>query len=44
MELQNAVSETQAQLESITLSLAEYKHRALQAEVGTHCFALFRRY
>jgi chromosome segregation ATPase len=33
MELQSAIQETQARLESITLSLAEYKHRALQAEV-----------
>jgi hypothetical protein len=32
-ELRQAVSEREAQLADITQSLAEYKHRALQAEV-----------
>lgn len=32
-ELRQAVSEREAQLAEITQSLAEYKHRALQAEV-----------
>jgi hypothetical protein len=32
-ELQQAVGEREAQLADITQSLAEYKHRALQAEV-----------
>ena len=32
-ELQQAVGEREAQLVDITQSLAEYKHRALQAEV-----------
>ena len=35
-ELQQAVGEREAQLVDITQSLAEYKHRALQAEV---CFS-----
>jgi hypothetical protein len=34
MELRNAVQDTQSQLETMSLSLAEYKHRALQAEVS----------
>jgi hypothetical protein len=34
-ELRQAVSEREAQLVDTTRSLAEYKHRALQAEV---CF------
>jgi hypothetical protein len=32
-ELQQAVNEREAQLTEVTQSLAEYKHRALQAEV-----------
>lgn len=32
-ELQQAVGEREAQLVDITQSLAEYKHRALEAEV-----------
>jgi hypothetical protein len=32
-ELQQAVGEREVQLADITQSLAEYKHRALQAEV-----------
>jgi hypothetical protein len=32
-ELQQAVNEREAQLVEVTQSLAEYKHRALQAEV-----------
>ncbi len=41
-ELQQAVSEREAQLAEITQFLAEYKHRALQAEV--RFFSLYMHY